>query len=46
LAIAQHTNDFVFLEDGDVAELTANTYKVLDANQSEVEREVTHIDIT
>jgi glucosamine--fructose-6-phosphate aminotransferase (isomerizing) len=46
LAIAQYTNDFVFLEDGDVAELTANTYKVLDANQSEVEREVTHIDIT
>jgi glucosamine--fructose-6-phosphate aminotransferase (isomerizing) len=46
LAIAQYTNDFVFLEDGDVAELTANTYKVLDANQNEVEREVTHIDIT
>ena len=46
LAIAQHTNDFVFLEDGDVAELTANTYKVFDANQNEVEREVTHIDIT
>ena len=46
LAIAQHTNDFVFLEDGDVAELTANTYKVFDANQAEVEREVTHIDIT
>jgi glucosamine--fructose-6-phosphate aminotransferase (isomerizing) len=46
LAIAQHTSDFVFLEDGDVAELTANTYKVFDANQNEVEREVTHIDIT
>ena len=46
LAIAQHTNDFVFLEDGDVAELTANTYKVFDANQNAVEREVTHIDIT
>ena len=46
LAIAQYTNDFVFLEDGDVAELTANTYKVFDANQNEVEREVTHIDIT
>ena len=46
LAIAQHTNDFVFLEDGDVAELTANTYKVFDSNQNEVEREVTHIDIT
>ena len=46
LAIAQYTNDFVFLEDGDVAELTANTYKVYDANKNEVEREVTHIDIT
>ena len=46
LAIAQYTNDFVFLEEGDVAELTANTYKVFDANQNEVEREVTHIDIT
>jgi glucosamine--fructose-6-phosphate aminotransferase (isomerizing) len=46
LAIAQHTNDFVFLEDGDVAELTANTYKVFDANQNEVDRQVTHIDIT
>ena len=46
LAIAQYTNDFVFLEEGDVAELSANTYKVFDANQNEVEREVTHIDIT
>jgi glucosamine--fructose-6-phosphate aminotransferase (isomerizing) len=46
LAIAQYTNDFVFLEEGDVAELSANTYKVFDANKNEVEREVTHIDIT
>jgi glucosamine--fructose-6-phosphate aminotransferase (isomerizing) len=46
LAIAQYTNDFVFLEEGDVAEITANGYKVLDASKNEVEREVTHIDIT
>jgi glucosamine--fructose-6-phosphate aminotransferase (isomerizing) len=46
LAIAQYTNDFVFLEEGDVAELSSNTYKVFDANKNEVEREVTHIDIT
>ncbi|MDC0367724.1 glutamine--fructose-6-phosphate transaminase (isomerizing) [Gammaproteobacteria bacterium] len=46
LAIAQYTNDFVFLEEGDVAELSAYTYKVFDANKNEVEREVTHIDIT
>ena len=46
LAIAQYTNDFVFLEEGDVAEITANSYKVLDASKNEVEREVTHIDIT
>jgi glucosamine--fructose-6-phosphate aminotransferase (isomerizing) len=45
-AIAQQTNDFIFLEDGDVAEISANSYKIFDESKNEVKREVTHIDIS
>ena len=46
LAIAQLTNDFIFLEDGDVASISAEEYKIYDASKSEVSRDVTHIDIS
>ena len=46
LAIAELTNDFIFLEDGDVAEISANKYQVYDADKNKIEREITHIDIT
>ena len=46
LAIAQQTNDFIFLEDGDVAEISANTYKIFDESKNEAKREITHIDIS
>ena len=46
LAIAQLTNDFIFLEDGDVATISAEEYKIYDASKSEVSRNVTHIDIS
>jgi glucosamine--fructose-6-phosphate aminotransferase (isomerizing) len=46
LAIAQQTNDFIFLEDGDVAEISANSYKVFDQSKKEAKREITHIDIS
>jgi glucosamine--fructose-6-phosphate aminotransferase (isomerizing) len=46
LAIAQMTNDFIFLEDGDVAEISAETYTIFDVSKKEVVREVTHIDIS
>ena len=46
LAISQLTNDFIFLEDGDVAEISADTYKIFDAVDSEASREVSHIDIS
>jgi len=46
LAIAELTNDFIFLEDGDVAEISANKYQVYDTDKNKVEREITHIDIT
>ena len=46
LAIAQLTNDFIFLEDGDVATISAEEYKIYDASKSEVSRDVTHIDIS
>ena len=46
LAIAQQTNDFIFLEDGDVAEISANAYKIYDEAKNEVDREITHIDIS
>ena len=46
LAISQLTNDFIFLEDGDVAEISAGTYTIFDAVDSEASREVSHIDIS
>ncbi|NCW11450.1 MAG: glutamine--fructose-6-phosphate transaminase (isomerizing), partial [Proteobacteria bacterium] len=46
LAIAQQTNDFIFLEDGDVAEISANSYKIFDESKNEAKREITHIDIS
>jgi glucosamine--fructose-6-phosphate aminotransferase (isomerizing) len=46
LAIAQQTNDFIFLEDGDVAEISANSYKIFDQSKKEAKREITHIDIS
>ena len=46
LAIAQQTNDFIFLEDGDVAEISANSYKIYDESKIEAKREITHIDIS
>jgi glucosamine--fructose-6-phosphate aminotransferase (isomerizing) len=46
LAIAQLTNDFIFLEDGDVATISAEEYKIYDSSKSEVSRDVTHIDIS
>ena len=46
LAISQLTNDFIFLEDGDVAEISSDTYKIFDAVDSEASREVSHIDIS
>ena len=46
LAIGQLTNEFIFLEDGDVAEISANTYKIFDADKKEVRREITNIDIS
>ena len=46
LAIAQQTNAFIFLEDGDVAEISANSYKIFNESKNEVKREITHIDIS
>ena len=46
LAISQLTNDFIFLEDGDVAEISADAYKIFDAVDSEASREVSRIDIS
>ena len=46
LAISQLTNDFIFLEDGDVAQISADAYKIFDAVDSEASREVRRIDIS
>ena len=45
LALSQLTNEFVFLEDGDVAEITKQSYQVFDGKSSPVKRNVTEIDI-
>ena len=46
LAIGQLTNEFIFLEDGDVAEISAESYKIFNENKKEVEREISNIDIS
>tara|TARA_B100002019_G_scaffold88204_1_gene76422 strand:+ start:353 stop:2179 length:1827 start_codon:yes stop_codon:yes gene_type:complete len=46
LAIAQQTNDFIFLEDGDVAEISANAYTIYDKSKKAISRKITHIDIS
>ena len=46
LALAELTNDFIFLEDGDVAEISAEDFQIYDANKSKIKREITHIDIS
>jgi glucosamine--fructose-6-phosphate aminotransferase (isomerizing) len=45
LALSQLTNSFVFLEDGDVAEITKESYQVFDGKNSSVIRDITEIDI-
>jgi glucosamine--fructose-6-phosphate aminotransferase (isomerizing) len=45
LALSQLTNEFVFLEDGDVAEITKQSYQVFNGKNSPVTRDVTEIDI-
>jgi glucosamine--fructose-6-phosphate aminotransferase (isomerizing) len=45
LALSQLTNEFVFLEDGDVAEINKQSYKVFNGKNSPVTRDVTEIDI-
>jgi len=46
LAIAQLTNQFIFLEDGDVAEISSEKYAIFDENKKAVDREITEIDIS
>ena len=46
LAISGLTNEFIFLEDGDVAQISADDYKIYDDSKKQVERETTHIDIS
>ena len=45
LALSQLTNEFVFLEDGDIAEITKESYQVFDRKNSPISRDVTEIDI-
>ena len=46
LAIGQLTNEFIFLEDGDVAELSSESYTIFDESKKQVEREISKIDIS
>ena len=46
LAIGQLTNEFIFLEDGDVAELSSESYTIFDESKKKVEREISLIDIS
>ena len=46
LALGQLTNEFIFLEDGDVAELSSDSYSIYDTNKEKIEREISKIDIS
>ena len=46
LAIGQLTNEFIFLEDGDVAQISAEGFTIYDSNKKETSREITKIDIS
>ena len=46
LAISQLTNEFIFLEDGDVAQISADDYVIFDESKNPVDREITEIDIS
>ena len=46
LAIGQLTNEFVFLEDGDVATISSENYFIYNSDKEEIKRELTHIDIS
>ena len=46
LAIGELTNQFIFLEDGDTAAVSASGLEIYDENQKAVERNVTKIDIS
>ena len=46
LALADLTNEFIFLEDGDVAEVSAKDYKILNKNQKRAIRKTINIDVS
>ena len=46
LAIGQLTNEFIFLEDGDVAQISAEDFVIYDNDKKETSREITKIDIS
>ena len=46
LAIGQLTNEFIFLEDGDVAKISSDQYEIYDKSKQKVQRELTKIDIS
>ena len=46
LAISQLTNEFIFLEDGDVAQFSFNSYEIFDSEKLAVERDITRLEIS
>ena len=46
LAIGQLTNEFIFLEDGDVAQISAEEFVIYDSDKKKASREITKIDIS
>ena len=46
LAIGQLTNEFVFLEDGDVATISSENYRIYNSDKKDIKRELTRIDIS
>ena len=45
LAISDLTDNFIFLEDGDVAEASSQSLTIFDENQKKVEREIMQLNL-
>lgn len=45
-SVIEYTNKLIFLKDGDIVDLTRDSYTIYDENQNIVEREITEVDYT
>lgn len=45
-SVIEHTNKIIYLEDGDVVDMSEDSYTIYDKNHKKVEREITEVEIS